>query len=328
MINIIQTVNYGCDIIKIHNWLEFAKAHELHGIRFNLCRFSTKELDIFTDIMCDVMEEYADYFEFCLDIPYPYNKVRLINNTVHDNAIIEGERYRLMPETVVNLDINDLVLSCKKFKEEEIGETLYYADGEGSFSVEKVTENEIIVYANNSFNLWDGKSINCGLINDTGDFSFYLERLSKRHLDRKIVLFLSFVKKPEEVELLRKKIDNDRFILVSKIESVNSKQDLSNIIAKSDGILLARGDMAIYMSQFDPLKVCRQIQKEIQGKRFFGATDILINLEKSMLPTRAEMMDFFLLKELGCTDIVLPNYISNPQRFYNYIKDNEKKNWM
>ena len=132
---------------------------------------------------------------------------------------------------------------------------------------------------------------------------------------------MSFVKEHREVSKFKNKINLEKFNVVSKIEAVNSKNELSSIIDVSDGILLARGDMAIYMSQFNPLNICKQISEEAIGKRLFGATDILLGLQNNLMPSRAEIMDYYLLLDLGCTDIILTNFLKNGKRIYKYIYD-------
>ena len=321
---IIQTVNYGNDIKKISEVLENAKRNKVEGIRFNFCRYTIDEWNMASECLSDVMNKYANDFEFAIDIPYPRNKARILRNYLEGSKVYEEKRYRIISDASYKKgNLGDIIVSISDFSTLDKENYIYYADGEGAFEIIDAARDVLVVKAMNSFRIWDGKSISCGLLHADDRIYEILRRFEAIKINRKIVLFLSFVESAKEVIDLKKKIDMNRFFVVSKIESVNSIQELSKIIYKSDGILLARGDMALYMSQFNLLEICRKISKENKGKRLFAATDILHGLQDSMLPSRAEMMDYYLLMELGCTDIVLANYLHNSERLYKYIRDME-----
>lgn len=318
---IIQTINYGCDEKKICEAIDVAKKNKVHGIRFNLCKFFNDELEEAISFLGRIMQTYRNDFEFSIDLPYPCNKVRILTNSLESSEVIEGKKYKI----ISNGKNGDIVVSCDEFSLYDSGSLIYYADGEGAFEVIESTRNEILVKALKTFSIWNGKAVSCGLLDADDNIYEMISRLGTLNLGKKLVLFLSFVKDAKEVTDFKERIDMDRFIVVSKVESVSNIYELDKIINASDGILLARGDMAIYMSQFNPLKICRQISRENIGKRLFAATDILLGLQDSFLPSRAEIMDYFLLMELGCTDIVLANYLRNSERLYKYIRESADK---
>lgn len=106
---------------------------------------------------------------------------------------------------------------------------------------------------------------------------------------------LSFVRRPEDVMELRamlKKAKLDAGI-ISKIETPEAVENIDKIIELSDGIMVARGDLAIEV----PAETVPMIQKTIiekcnnAGKPVITATQMLESMIKSPVPTRAEVSD-------------------------------------
>jgi pyruvate kinase len=103
---------------------------------------------------------------------------------------------------------------------------------------------------------------------------------------------LSFVQRAEDVHEVRKLIGN-RAAILSKIEKPSAVADLDNVIAASDGIMVARGDLGVEM----PVEKVPGIQKRITrlaraaGKPVIVATQMLESMISSPMPTRAEVSD-------------------------------------
>jgi pyruvate kinase len=106
---------------------------------------------------------------------------------------------------------------------------------------------------------------------------------------------LSFVRKASDVHELRallKKFKSDAAI-IAKIETVEAIENLDSIIEASDGIMIARGDLAIEVPAHDvPILQKMIIQKcNTAGKPVITATQMLESMIKSPVPTRAEVSD-------------------------------------
>lgn len=103
---------------------------------------------------------------------------------------------------------------------------------------------------------------------------------------------LSFVQRAEDVHEVRKLIGT-RAAILSKIEKPSAVADLENVIAASDGIMVARGDLGVEM----PVEKVPGIQKKITrlaraaGKPVIVATQMLESMISSPMPTRAEVSD-------------------------------------
>ncbi len=103
---------------------------------------------------------------------------------------------------------------------------------------------------------------------------------------------LSFVQRPEDVSEARALI-GDRAAIVSKLEKPSAIERLDEIVALSDAVMVARGDLGVEL----PAERVPAIQKRIvRSSRRFGkpvivATQMLESMIDSPVPTRAEASD-------------------------------------
>jgi pyruvate kinase len=103
---------------------------------------------------------------------------------------------------------------------------------------------------------------------------------------------LSFVLRGEDVRLVRQLVGNAA-ALMSKIEKPAAITDLDSIIANSDGLMVARGDLGVEL----PVERVPGLQKQITskaraaGKPVVVATQMLESMVSSPVPTRAEVSD-------------------------------------
>ncbi|WP_313818857.1 pyruvate kinase [Cupriavidus sp.] len=103
---------------------------------------------------------------------------------------------------------------------------------------------------------------------------------------------LSFVQRPEDI-LEIKDIVKDRAGIVAKLEKPAAIQSLEAIVAESDAVMVARGDLGVEM----PAELVPSLQKQIlracrkAGKPVIVATQMLESMIASPVPTRAEASD-------------------------------------
>ncbi|MFL4469767.1 pyruvate kinase [Tateyamaria armeniaca] len=103
---------------------------------------------------------------------------------------------------------------------------------------------------------------------------------------------LSFVQRPADVEEARALVKG-RAAILSKIEKPNAVERFDAILAASDGIMVARGDLGVEL----PVQNVPPIQKRLvrkcrhAAKPVIVATQMLESMIESPMPTRAEVSD-------------------------------------
>lgn len=103
---------------------------------------------------------------------------------------------------------------------------------------------------------------------------------------------LSFIQRPEDVAELRDLVKG-RAGIVAKLEKPSAITSLEKIVALTDAVMVARGDLGVEMApeevpsvQKEILRCCRQY-----GKPVVVATQMLESMIKAPAPTRAEVSD-------------------------------------
>ncbi len=103
---------------------------------------------------------------------------------------------------------------------------------------------------------------------------------------------LSFVQRAEDVREVQELVAGRAGVL-AKIEKPSAIDDLENIVAAADGLMVARGDLGVEM----PVEKVPGLQKYITrmsrraGKPVVVATQMLESMITSPVPTRAEVSD-------------------------------------
>ena len=177
------------------------------------------------------------------------------------------------------------------------GDTILLADGAMELVVDSTTDTDVgctvvnggILGSHKGINL-PNRSINAPILStkDKGDLRFGLER----GVD---FIALSFVRTAHDVETVKKiiaKAGKDT-PLIAKIEKFEALDNIKEIIAAADGIMVARGDLGVEI----PLEFVPRAQKMLidktnaAAKPVITATQMLKSMVDNPRPTRAEVTD-------------------------------------
>ncbi len=160
----------------------------------------------------------------------------------------------------------------------------------------------------------EGEDIRCRIMN-SGQVSSYkginvpgihlrLPYLSKK--DQEDILFgiqegvdfiaASFVRSAKDIQLIRNLLEENGGLgisVIAKIENQEGVDNIDEIIAESDGIMIARGDLGVELPGEEVPIVQKMIIKKVYeaGKQVITATQMLDSMMKNPRPTRAETAD-------------------------------------
>lgn len=106
----------------------------------------------------------------------------------------------------------------------------------------------------------------------------------------------SFVRKASDVEDIRaclKEYGGEHIRIISKIENSEGVENLDEIIAASDGLMVARGDLGVEIPAYEvPILQKTMIKNtSMAGKPVITATQMLDSMIRNPRPTRAEVSD-------------------------------------
>ncbi len=177
------------------------------------------------------------------------------------------------------------------------GDQILIDDGFIEFAVIGRDEQGVLIKAKADYSVSNRKGMNLpgvhlelsSLIDD--DF----KKLDMAASEKVDFVALSFVRTAEDIRVLKEAMDQRKINahIVAKIENAKAVEHLDEIIAVSDAVMIARGDLGIEVPfeeltywQKTMIHKCRQA-----GKPVITATQMLQSMIDSPRPTRAEVSD-------------------------------------
>ncbi len=218
----------------------------------------------------------------------------LENDEVYLNA---GDSIALTTKNVVGNHGQISVNYSGLVKDVTIGDSILLADGLIQLIVRSVHRDEVICLVQNGGALKSrqglnlpGKTLSIPAVTskDKSDLKFILEQ----DIDW---IAMSFVRQADDIKELKSLIESaGRDIpVIAKIEKFEAVENLDDIIAVADGLMLARGDLGVEI----PIERLPVIQKKVikkaqrHGIPVITATQMLDSMIRNPRPTRAEASD-------------------------------------
>lgn len=230
-----------------------------------------------------------------LDLSGP--KIRTGSYSTERITITAGEMLTLTTEEMVG-DTSRISINYPKLPQEvKAGSIIMLDDGKKKLVVERVEGSEIHCRVVVGGELKARRGVNIP--------GAYLSISSITDKDKKDIVFgvemgvdliaLSFVRRAEDVIELKEllKAAGKEIPVIAKIETQESIDNLSNILAAADGAMVARGDLAIEVPTEQVPLLQKRIIRECNalGKPVITATQMLESMIASPVPTRAEVSD-------------------------------------
>ena len=183
------------------------------------------------------------------------------------------------------------------YTEVKPGDTLLLSDGLVALTVEEIKGKDIVTTIQNSGKMSTRKrvaapGVSLGLPpiseQDANDIIFGC----KQDMD---FVAASFIQRPEDVLAIRKLIEehDGHMEIIPKIENLEGVKNFDAILAVSDGIMVARGDLGVEVPAEDVPLIQKDIIRKCNkaGKPVIVATQMLESMTSNPRPTRAEVSD-------------------------------------
>ena len=181
------------------------------------------------------------------------------------------------------------------------GDKILLDDGAIELTVKKVTKTDVITTVVNGEMLSERKGINLPntklpIPSLTAKDRKDLEWAMLQDVDYIALSFVRQGKDCQEVRDLIKKLNTRKWgrpLLVAKIEKAEAMENLDDIIANTDGVMVARGDLGVETSaELVPVYQKQIIEKAVMNDKFvITATQMLQSMVENPRPTRAEASD-------------------------------------
>ncbi|MFA6386482.1 MAG: pyruvate kinase [Candidatus Paceibacterota bacterium] len=224
-------------------------------------------------------------------------KIRLGEFSTERVTLKEGNDITITTENIVG-DERHISINYPLFaKEVKKGDKIMVDDGKKKFEVVSIKGSEVLckilvggeTKGRRGVNLPDSDiSVSSLTDKDKKDIDFGIKN--------KVDFFaFSFVRTKEDVIELRNILNKrkSKALIIAKIETPQAVKNIDEILALCDGLMVARGDLAIEV----PAEKVPMIQKMLikkcndAGKIVITATQMLESMIKSPVPTRAEVSD-------------------------------------
>ncbi|MDE7271585.1 MAG: pyruvate kinase [Lachnospiraceae bacterium] len=208
-----------------------------------------------------------------------------------------GAAFRLTTEEIMGT-ADRASITYKNLKNDvEVGKSILIDDGLIELTIKEIEDTDIVCEVVNGGYVSNHKGINVpGAILSMPYIS---------EVDREDIIFgvkmgydylaASFVRCADDVLAVKALIreHGGRMKVISKIENMQGIDNLDEILAVSDGIMVARGDMGVEIPLEEvPVLQKKMIQKALRlGKIVITATQMLDSMIKNPRPTRAETTD-------------------------------------
>ena len=268
----------------------------MNGARFNFSHGSHPEHLERLNRLKAVRDRMGSPVATILDTKGPEIRIRSFESKTVE--LTAGDPFTLTVEDVPGTSRRVSVTYARLHEEVAPGQEILIDDGLVALRVQEVKGGDIVCRVENGGTLSANKSVNIPGAHiqlpalteqDVADIRFGVEN------DFDFVA-ASFVRRAADVEAVRQVLRDcggESVKIIAKIENQEGIDNLDDILAAADGVMVARGDLGVEIPAARvPALQKQMIRKGLQaGKPVVTATQMLDSMIRNPRPTRAEVSD-------------------------------------
>ena len=268
----------------------------MNGARFNFSHGSHPEHLERLNRLKSVRDRMGGAVATILDTKGP--EIRIKSFETKTVELAAGETFTLTVEDVAGDASRVSVTYARLHEEVAPGQEILIDDGLVAMRVREIRGGDIVCEVENGGTLSANKSINIPGAHiqlpaltekDVADIRFGVEN----DFD---FIAASFVRRAADVEAVRQVLRDcggDDVKIIAKIENQEGIDNIDDILAAADGVMVARGDLGVEIPAARvPALQKQMIRKGLQaGKPVITATQMLDSMMRNPRPTRAEVSD-------------------------------------
>lgn len=255
----------------------------VQGAKIDMIRSISEKLGVPIAIMVDIQGPKHRIGNFATEEHYP---LTVGQKFVLDSDPTPGDTHR------VQLPDVDVMRSLS------VGDRVLLNDGKIELKVDAVFDDKIETTVIRGDEIWSRRGFN---LPDTDIDTEILTPKDKEDLEYAITknpdfVAVSFVQRAEDIAFVRDFITqrtSHPIKIIAKIERPNAVARISDIANAADGIMIARGDLAVELPFEQVPAASRHIIRECRklNRPVIMATQMLSSMVHSEFPTRAEISD-------------------------------------
>jgi pyruvate kinase len=205
----------------------------------------------------------------------------------------QGQKLTLVEEPVLG-DETQISISYKGLSQYiRPGMKILLANGEIELGVLEVYPGQIVCEVKNSRELGERKRVSVpevalpGIAQSDEDDILFAKAVGVDYIAA------SFIQTGLDIDHIRKLLGLTDIEIIAKIETREAARNIDDIIAASDGVMVARGDLGVELPPEEVPLLQKEIVKKCNraGKPVIIATQMLKSMTESPTPTRAEVAD-------------------------------------
>lgn len=256
---------------------------DTQGKKIDLIRKISSELHTPVAVMIDLQGPKHRIGNFATEDKYPLTPGQKFT---FDSDPTPGDGTR------VQLPDADVMKSLR------VGDRILLNDGKIEMTVDSVSPDKIVATVVRGNEIWSRRGFN---LPDTEIDTPVLTAKDRADLEYAITkepdwVAISFVQRPEDIAEVRDFITartSHPIKIIAKIERPHAVERITDIAAAADGIMIARGDLAVEVPFDHVPAISRHIIRECRkmNKPVIMATQMLGTMVNSEFPTRAEITD-------------------------------------
>jgi len=270
----------GADVFRIN--FSHDTGH-IQGAKIDLIRDVATELGKPIGIIVDLQGPKHRIGDFETDEKYP---LKIGQKFTFDDVDKPGNSKR------VYLPDKDVLKSL------QVGDRILLNDGKIEMTVESVAAHKVVATVVRGDEIWSRRGFN---LPDTDVATPILTAKDRDDLEYAITkkpdyVAVSFVQRGADIAVVREFIASRTthpIKIIAKIERPNAVERIDEIVSAADGIMIARGDLAVEVPFEEVPAISRKIIRvcRMMNKPVIMATQMMATMVDSEFPTRAEISD-------------------------------------
>lgn len=264
--------------------------------RINFSHATMEERKMDEDLVKRANEELGSHIAVLYDTKGPDLRTCTFENDYIE--LVEGNTIRIVKEQILGTNEKITFNYPQVIENLQVGNRILLDDGLIRLDVVSIEEDGVTCKILDGAKIKSRRGVNIPGVDLNMPFISDADREDIKYAcdhdgDFLGISFVSSAQDIRDVRALLKEFGKPNMPIITKVETKKAIENLDEIIAETDAVMVARGDLGVEVPMKDvPILQKVMIEKcREQGKLVIVATEMLASMYESSRPTRAEVSD-------------------------------------